>query len=206
MLQISDGQKVLCSWRKLMEQWEINCERRRNKKKCYNKIRHERKTKEVNVKKFECAGNPKVLDSISGYTQPYECCNKAITEKVQILNPQLVRYNSDCWENMTEFSQQLTRQHDNRSALFADFQYLSEMGQQVDFAQMEVNTARTRVRLASNQVKLARALLQQQQYAEKSISISKIKDQEQLGIGLANKMKGNGFMITVTNIETLRDH
>ena len=162
------------------------------KKECYNKIRHERKTKEVNVKKFECAGNPKVLDSISGYTQPYECCNKAITEKVQILNPQCVRYNSDCWENMTEFSQQLTRQHDNRSALFADFQYLSEMGQQVDFAQMEVNTARTRVRLASNQVKLARALLQQQQYAEKSISISKIKDQEQLGIGLAHKMKALG--------------
>ena len=162
------------------------------KTKCYNKTRNERKTKEINVKKFECAGKPKFLHSISDYTRPYECCNKAISEKVQILNPQCVRYNSDCWENMTEFSQQLTLQHDNRSALFADFQYLSEMGQQVDFAQMEVNTARTRVRLASNQVKLARSLLQQQQYAEKSISIGKIKDQEQLGIGLAHKIKALG--------------
>lgn len=57
---------------------------------------------------------------------------------------------------------------------------------------MEVNTARTGVRLASYQVKLARALLQQQKYAEKSIIISKIKDQEQLGIGLAHKMKALG--------------
>ena len=162
------------------------------KTKCCDKIRHERKTKEVDLKKFDCTDKAKFLYSISDYTRPYECCNKAITEKVQILNPQCVRYNSDCWENMTEFSQQLTRQHDNRSALFADFQYLSETGQQVDFAQMEVNTARTRVRLASNQVKLASALLQQQQYAEKSISISKIKDQEQLGIGLAHKMKALG--------------
>lgn len=170
--------------------------------KCSDLIIHKLETKQLNIKKFECAGKPKFLYSISNYTRPYECCNKAITEKVQILNPQCVRYNSDCWENMTEFSQQLTRQHDNKSTLFADFQYLVEMSQQVDFAQMEVNMARTRARLASNQVKLARALLQQKQYTEESISISKIKDQEQLGIGLAHKMKtlGGKELISVESL------
>ena len=64
-----------------------------------------------------------------------------------------------CSENVTEFSLQLTQQHDNRSALFADFKNLMEIGQQMNLAQMEVNIARTRVRLASNQVKLARAFL-----------------------------------------------
>ena len=57
----------------------------------------------------------------------------------------------------------------------------------MNLAQMEVNIARTRVRLASNQVKLARAFLQQQQDGEKFISISKIKEQEKLGIGLAQR-------------------
>lgn len=98
-----------------------------------------------------------------------------------------VTTHTDCSENVTEFSLQLTQQHDNRSALFADFKNLMELGQQVNLAQKEVNIARTRVRLASNQVKLARAFLQQQQDGEKFISISKIKEQEKLGIGLAQR-------------------
>lgn len=100
-----------------------------------------------------------------------------------------VTTHTDCSENVTEFSLQLTQQHDNRSALFAGFKNLMEIGQQVNLAQKEVNIARTRVRLASNQVKLARAFLQQQQQqdGEKFISISKIKEQEKLGIGLAQR-------------------
>lgn len=140
-------------------------------------------TEKQKVKKFKCT--EKEVE-ISDLDFPYECCSD---ETIQVLNSACVKHNSDCWRNITDIAQQLKLLRNNESALFADFQLMTEMGRQVNVAQMEVNLARTRDRLASNQVELARALLQQHRYAEQSMSINKIKEQEQLGIRLANKLK-----------------
>ena len=156
----------------------------KKKKECFNYDTHESVTERKDVNTFECTNKEKEI--VSNHKFPYECCLK---ETIQILNPQCVRQNSDCWKNRTEIEQQLTQQQNNDSALVRYFNGMTEAGRQVNFAQMEVNIARTRVRLASNQVKLARAFLQQQQYSEESINISKIEEQEQLGIRLADQIK-----------------
>ena len=159
------------------------------REECFSNFKLKAENKTIKVNSYKCKNNAESIEVVSGHEKPYACCNKAIKEKVQILKPDCVEHNSECWENITEFAQQLKRLHNKESALFADFQNMADMGRQVNLAQMEVNLARTNVRMATNQVELALAMLEQSQNAQESLSISKIREQEKLGIRLADKVK-----------------
>ena len=171
--------------------WKLSRTVGKTVKKSYTKMTTVREEKTENVKYFDCS-RWKKLSAVTGHESPYECCNKDIQEKIQILDPKCVSHNAECKWNMTEFADQLKREQNNESALFEHYHIITEMGWQLNLAQMEVNLARTQLKLASKQVELARAFLLEQQYVEDSINITSLKMQEQLGLQLAARMKSLG--------------
>lgn len=171
--------------------WKLSRTEGKTVKKPYTKWTTVQKEIKEEIKSFDCS-SPKTLSALTGHERPYECCNKDIKEKIQILDPNCVSYNAECKWNMTKFAEQLKREQHNESALFEHYHMMTEMGWQVNLAQMEVNLARTQLKLASKQVELARAFLLEQQYVEDSINITSLKMQEQLGLQLAERMKSLG--------------
>ena len=166
----------------------------------YTKITNKVEEEIVKTKTFECANSPKQETVVSGYESPYQCCNNNIN--VPILDQLCVIHNSECENNMTEFIQDVERKQNNESALFEHYQLMTDTERQLSLAQMEVNIARTKVNIASNQVELARAFLQEHQYVEDFLNVTKIKIQEKLGLQLATKMNSYGVSALVS-VESL---
>lgn len=171
--------------------WKLSRTEGKIVKKSYTKKTTVQKVIKEEAKSFVCSSS-KTLSALTGHESPYECCNKDIKEKIQILDPKCVSYNAECKWNMTKFAEQLKREQNNESALFEHYHIMTEMGWQLNLAQMEVNLARTQLKLASKQVELARAFLLEQQYVQDSINITSLKIQEQLGLQLAERMKNLG--------------
>lgn len=171
--------------------WKLSRRKGKTVKKSYTKLKTVREETTEIIKSFDCSSF-KTASALTGHESPYECCNKDIKEKIQILDPKCVSHNAECKWNMTKFAEQLKREQNNGSALFEHYHIMTEMGWHVNLAQMEVNLAKTQLKLASKQMELARAFLLEQQYVEDAINISSIKIQEQLGLQLAARMKSLG--------------
>lgn len=181
--------------------WHVEQIKGGNKTGTYTKITNEVAKKTIHTKTFDCTSSPKKkITIVSGYESSYQCCDNKVN--LPILDELCVIHNSECEENMTEFVQNVQRKQNNESALFERYQLMTDMERKLSLAQMEVNIARTKVDMASNQVELARAFLQEHQYVEDFLNVTKIKSQEKLGLQLATKMNIYGVSVLVS-VESL---
>lgn len=96
-------------------------------KKLYIKKIIVQKVIKEEVKFFVCLSF-KMLFVFMGYESLYECCNKDIKEKIQILDFKCVSYNVECKWNMIKFVEQLKREQNNESVLFEYYYIMMEMG------------------------------------------------------------------------------
>lgn len=195
-----DTYRVFKPWPGWLNDWSITKKKGATITKKYTKITNKVEEQIIDTKTFECASSPKQKTIVSGYKSPYQCCDNNMN--VPILDQLCVIHNSECENNMTEFIQDVERKENNESALFEHYQLMTDMERQLSLAQMEVNIARTKVDMASNQVELARAFLQEHQYAEDLMNVTKIKIQEKLGLQLATKMNSYGVSVLVS-VESL---
>ena len=183
-----------------LNDWEMKVTKGATVKKTYTKITNKVEEKIITTKTFDCSSLPKKkIDIRLGYDGSYQCCDN---KTILILDQLCVIHNSECEENMTEFVQNVERKQNNESALFQHYQLMTDMERQLSLAQMEVNIARTKVDMASNQVELARAFLQEHQYVEDFMNVTKIKIHEKLGLQLATKMNTYGVSALVS-VESL---
>ena len=184
-----------------LNDWSLKIKKPREIKTVpYTKITNKVEEEIKEIKTFDCTSSPKKKTIVSGYESPYQCCDNEMN--LPILDELCVIHNSECEENMTEFVQNVERKQNNESALFEHYQLMTDTERQLSLAQMEVNIARTKVNMASNQVELARAFLQEHQYVEDFLNVTKIKIQEKLGLQLATKMNSYGVSALVS-VESL---
>ena len=162
----------------------------------YTRLLNARESKEQSITVFEC-GKPTMKSVFSGFGRPYECCltSNGNTAKVRVLDPQCVIHNTKCFQNMTELAEEIKFEN---YTLFENFQEMMRKGEMVTLAQLSVNKAQAKVDFESNQLELVSALHKQQEYAEDSVNISRVKSREELGLRLGEKMENLGVQSLVS--------
>lgn len=112
--------------------WKLSRRKGKMVKKLYIKLKIVWEEIIEIIKFFDCLSF-KILFVFMGYGSLYECCNKDIKEKIQILDFKCVSYNVECKWNMIKFVEQLKREQNNGSVLFEYYYIMMEMGWYVNF-------------------------------------------------------------------------
>ena len=165
----------------------------------------ETKTEEIDI--FVCKEETESVKS--GYGRPYECCKSG---NIKVLDPNCVSYNSQCLRNMSILAKQIEFE-DN--AMFGELQVVTNKGKLATVAQLEANKAKVKLDVATKQFELARARLNQHQFAKQSINLTTVALREKVGLKLGKKMKNLkgkalvsvdslAFSVTMTKSSTKR--
>lgn len=144
-----------------------------------------RETKTDQIDIFVCKDQTESV--MSGYGRLYECCkNDSDGGNIKVLDPNCVSHNSQCLRNMSILAEQI--EFENKT-MFGEFQYMTNKGKLATIAQLEANKARVKLDVATKQFELARARLNQHQFAKQSINLTKVTLREKVGLKLGEKMK-----------------
>lgn len=164
-------------------------------KEVKHKVRKNRiEIKTVQIEEFVCDSQPKIESVVSGY-HPVECCKNEIHGKIKVLDPNCVSHNMHCSRNMTLLAEEIEFEKENLKLY--EFQAMTSKGKQSTIAQLEVSKARAKFDFATNQLEIARALLQQHEHAKESINITTVRTRERLGLKIAEilkSLKGKTFI------------
>ncbi len=167
------------------------------KTKIHNVTRTKLQNKTVTFQEFKC-GQPKIESIVSGYKEPRECCKNA-NGKLEVLDPNCVSHNEDCLNQMSRLNNEIRKSNET---LFEEFRAMRNEGKQTIIAQLVANKARLNVDVATKQLELARARLKQNEFAKKSINLTRITQREKLGLNLGEKIKilGGKALVTVESL------
>lgn len=136
------------------------------------------KNKTVPIDEFKC-DKPRMESVISGYKTPKECCKNEVSGKIKVLDPNCISHNVGCLKNMSLLNNKIKFLNKN---LFEEIRDMRNEGEQVTVAQLEANKARINYDLAKKQSELARACLEQNEFASQSINCTRVTIREKLGL------------------------
>ena len=145
-----------------------------------------RESETKKIEKFICDAK-KADSAFSGYLT-YECPKNG---NIKVLDPKCVSHNTNCSYNKTLNLQEIAFENET---MFRDFQDMIAKGKQATQAQLELNKAEIKFDIALRQFELARARLNQSEFARKAFNLSTVKHREELGLKLGKnieKLAGN---------------
>lgn len=164
-------------------------------------LRHDQRKEQMEKVVYDCK---EVLKSAtSSYSHPYECCLKESQHgaaKIQVLDLECVSENRQCHRNMTHLRRVIQSE---QGELVPYFESVTSKAQRVVTAQLEMSRAKADFDFANNQLKLARANLEQHEHAKNALNVTTVKSREQLGLKLSQKLQSaNGKPLVIVDAIT----